>query len=1205
MMDTPIAILFVDDEEPYCRRMGELLTNHGFVVQTAFSGPEAISKVQANNGRFHVAVIDQRMGPPNGTEIMVKLRQEYPSVQVIILTGIGDGELGKKAMEHGAFRYIVKQTDLQELVLNIGLAARFGFEQRRGHILEALVSAGQRIGAAQNEEELYEQIYSEALKLLPGLDGFLISYYDKQNREVSFPFAYKGGHRIEVSPRPNGNSITEYVLRNQKPLLLPNGDSDFRKEYGLNSPDPNVGYVTSEIAVPMFMGDQIYGTINVLTYDSNIHFTEEQLEVLQSFANQAVAAIEVTQKLVEAKQLSEAALMLAGKRGKKDVLSAIVEGAHYLIGSNYTGLIMQDEDGFLHKVRPVIPDSFFDDFDEPRQHGGITRSVVDSREARIIPNTNADSMVKKSVLAFGIQSMLALPLIHGDRVLGVLFSHTYKHRSFNSHDVALWTAFASQAAATLDSAIEEEKQIKDYMKLTNEVSAFDETLSLEEMLNQVVTTAQSIFEADECRLGYIDPPTGQIAKWISPEEYPPKYNYEDRPRSNGITNHIIRTREPVFWTEEDSLTILQPHPEIISRGLKSLASLPLLHNGRCIGVLHCYFFTKKRSFNEHIKTMMELFCARAAMALGRSHRDYLSSIWRDLDHQVASCTNLEDLYGLFLDHANKALRADFSIFYPFDPTTIIDNPKPIDDKTLYTRTLQTPWQKPTGALGGGVVDQLLRNPESVLIINDLESLDGKFTSHLAQRESIKSFVALRLDVSIPVGNCHQLAGFLFLNYRCCTTIEKSDLVELLSAASLIAAGILRLNLQSALQKAAQQRIDLLRAVVEIFQAFENKNEGISLDVIAEKARKALLIDICTLLEYDWEERRFTGRGASGMHFPNLHYTVPPEFASKYMERSQPTEIMNIQNDELMRSSDFVTREKIKSAYICPLRLDDTPLGLLFASYRELKSLSSEEREAVDLFAHLAALVLREMQMGTELSEVRQKLNRRLFLTWVSMVEGTWRHSIVQQATSIWNYSLLLQRQINMLPNAADIEKLMLPSFKEIDRLSKEIAAAPPRVPQSWEMAPEFIPIAALLREVGERELHHGALETTPLHSLKLDVEQLGAVQIKGYRRWLIYLLEVLIQNSLAAMPKGGTVVISGRAQDHWAEIRIQDTGWGIPEKIQNSLFKELVTKDQPLLGMGIGGLLAATLVEEHGGTIQVERPGPGDTTVLIRLPISE
>ena len=55
--------------------------------------------------------------------------------------------------------------------------------------------------------------------------------------------------------------------------------------------------------------------------------------------------------------------------------------------------------------------------------------------------------------------------------------------------------------------------------------------------------------------------------------------------------------------------------------------------------------------------------------------------------------------------------------------------------------------------------------------------------------------------------------------------------------------------------------------------------------------------------------------------------------------------------------------------------------------------------------------------------------------------------------------------------------------------------------------------------------------------------------------------------------------------------------------VDSKLFKELIPKQSQQQGMGIGGLLAATIVEDHEGTIELEHSSPGSTTVLVRLPL--
>jgi signal transduction histidine kinase len=121
-------------------------------------------------------------------------------------------------------------------------------------------------------------------------------------------------------------------------------------------------------------------------------------------------------------------------------------------------------------------------------------------------------------------------------------------------------------------------------------------------------------------------------------------------------------------------------------------------------------------------------------------------------------------------------------------------------------------------------------------------------------------------------------------------------------------------------------------------------------------------------------------------------------------------------------------------------------------------------------------------------------------------------------------------------------------------------------------------------------------------SIDLNVNRLGGIQVRGYRRWLIYMFESLLLNAYAAMPNGGVVTITGARQARWVEIRISDTGKGVPENLRDKIFRVAITGRSNHKGLGIGSLLVTTLVEENNGRIELEKPGPGDTTVLIRLP---
>jgi signal transduction histidine kinase len=313
-------------------------------------------------------------------------------------------------------------------------------------------------------------------------------------------------------------------------------------------------------------------------------------------------------------------------------------------------------------------------------------------------------------------------------------------------------------------------------------------------------------------------------------------------------------------------------------------------------------------------------------------------------------------------------------------------------------------------------------------------------------------------------------------------------------------------------------------------------------------------------------------------------------------------IANVQADILFRSSNYIRREEIKSTVIFPLRVEGENIGLLIADYRNPVNLPKEKIEALSLFADFVALVLHEAQLNSRLSEIQQKLSRRIFLDWVSMIEASWRHSLVQRAATILNHTAILKQWLSKHSNLPTVMDDVPVAIEKIDQLAREIANAPPRVPQSWELEPELLPLAALLEGVARRENTQPHCDAAPQVHVKINIEALGGIQVRGYRRWLIYALEALLQNARRAMPTGGTVMITGQVIGPWIEVRIQDNGGGVPQAIHHKLFKELIPPMDDKQGMGIGSLLVATIIEMHNGEISLEKPGPGDTTVLIRLP---
>jgi PAS domain S-box-containing protein len=93
----------------------------------------------------------------------------------------------------------------------------------------------------------------------------------------------------------------------------------------------------------------------------------------------------------------------------------------------------------------------------------------------------------------------------------------------------------------------------------------------------------------------------------------------------------------------------------------------------------------------------------------------------------------------------------------------------------------------------------------------------------------------------------------------------------------------------------------------------------------------------------------------------------------------------------------------------------------------------------------------------------------------------------------------------------------------------------------------------------------------------------------------------LIENAVDAMPSGGTLAISSREWSGSVQLRISDTGRGMPKEVLENLWKPLQTTKAK--GMGIGLAIVKRIIEAHDGEIGVESKTGEGTTFTIRLPI--
>ena len=117
-MKDKIRVLVVDDEERFALNLVKILTNRGFEATAVFNGEQAVDRIGGGQA-FDVVVLDILMPGMGGIETLGEMKKTAPEMEVIMLTGHATLDSGIKAMRMGAYDYLMKPCDAEDLIEKI------------------------------------------------------------------------------------------------------------------------------------------------------------------------------------------------------------------------------------------------------------------------------------------------------------------------------------------------------------------------------------------------------------------------------------------------------------------------------------------------------------------------------------------------------------------------------------------------------------------------------------------------------------------------------------------------------------------------------------------------------------------------------------------------------------------------------------------------------------------------------------------------------------------------------------------------------------------------------------------------------------------------------------------------------------------------------------------------------------------------------
>jgi len=251
---------------------------------------------------------------------------------------------------------------------------------------------------------------------------------------------------------------------------------------------------------------------------------------------------------------------------------------------------------------------------------GLTRWIIDHRKPLLVRDMEQDTLPCAPIFMGKprmSRSWLGVPMLLGDRVVGVLVTASYEPGAYGEADQEVLLHVASQAAVAIENARlyqESQRRVRELDALQRVSLELVSSLDLSAVLKLVVQTALELTDASDAHVFLYDESTGRLsfgaALWATGES---DLRPETTPRPDGITMTCVRSGEPVVIPDCRSHPLFAD-PARRAGGLESIASLPLRRANHVLGALNIAF-VQPHVFGEDELRLLGLLADQAAIAI--------------------------------------------------------------------------------------------------------------------------------------------------------------------------------------------------------------------------------------------------------------------------------------------------------------------------------------------------------------------------------------------------------------------------------------------------------------------------------------------------------------------------------------------------------------------------------------------------------------
>jgi GAF domain-containing protein len=764
------------------------------------------------------------------------------------------------------------------------------------------------------------------------------------------------------------------------------------------------------LAAPLLREGKPIGAILIRRMDVR-PFTDNQIALLQSFAAQAVIAIENT-RLFEAEQqrsrelsesleqqtaTSEVLRVISSSSGElAPVFESLLASAKHLCGAEFGIILLREGDGFrtvaLHGATAEYTDARWRaPFIRPAADTGLGR-VLETKEVGQIADVQAvagyvDNPVQAPIVQLaGVRTKLTVPMLKEEDLIGVIEIDRQEVRPFTDKQIALVQNFAAQAVIAIENtrllkelreSLQQQTATADVLKVISR-STFD----LQTVFNTLVESAVRLCQA---RFGAVFRLDRDLLHLAAQHNFPESHlallqDEFPRPPDRGIiSGRAVLAGAPV------QIPDIRADQEYRGRASKeanfrSLLAVPLLRGGRAIGAIVIYRM-EPGAFADKQLALLQTFADQAVIAienvrLFEAEQQRTRELTESLKQQTATSEvlrvissspgELEPVFKSMLENAVRVCGAKFGMLHlsegdGFRTVAMHDVPRAFAEK----RGREPFFSSPAGSPMGRVA-----RTRQVAHIADITTEKGygegdRALADLAQLGGARTLVA------VPMFKENDLVGAIVIYRQEVRPFTEKQIELLKNFASQAVIVIENTRLLNELRESLQQQT----ATADVLKTISRSTFDLTsvLQTLVESAAKLCDADMAT-----------TTRQINGVFYRAEAYGFSREFMDYVKDISVTADRGSVSGRALLEGKVvhipdvkadpeyiFVEAQRLggyRTALGVPMLREGVPIGVMSLTRSEVRPFTDKQIELVTTFADQAVIAIENARLLNELRE---------------------------------------------------------------------------------------------------------------------------------------------------------------------------------------------------------------------------------------------